>query len=129
MEAPPHHQIKDFNFILFFVFIKGDNWKMPKSPPQKLWLKKNGICFLLTLLKFLKSLRVTNNRKSHLDEADEKLLFLCGNLALSSTIPPYFTHKHSTFDKDIKKRFLRMTDPFGYMLKRKTCLRETLIEL
>lgn len=50
---------------------------MLKSPLQKLWLKEHGIFFLFHFLEeFLESLRVTNNRKSHLGGADEKLLFL-----------------------------------------------------
>lgn len=121
-----HRPIKEFNFILF---IKMDNEKMPNSYLKSFgWKSKASASFyFFEVLEILKELLTIENPTPI---RQMKSYFFCTNgveIWLCQALIPYTLHTSiPTFDGEINKRFLRMTDPFGYILKRKTCLRETL---
>lgn len=111
------------------LFIKRDNEKMPNSYLRSFGWKSvaSASFYFFEVFEILKELLTIENptsirqMKSYFFSTNGVEIWLCQALI------PYTLHTSiPTFDGEINKRFLRMTGPFGYILKRKTCLRETL---
>lgn len=140
LEAPPHQKLDSIRFIqyiytLYHFHEKRENWiedaksqATSKALIERTW----HLLPFFNFLKFSESLRVTNNRKSSTQIRRMKSYFSSTNAAeiwLCQALVPHILYTQAfnfLMQKLTKGASIRMTKPFGYILKRKACVRKTL---